>query len=143
MKKHILLITLTLLTNSIFAQIDINSVNTLDSNSNVTGSTKSITNSKFDIAKKNAQYNGYIVGYSKSCKLNAQDILKIENLLFKNFQTVELSKYDIDSLRKIYLESVDNAEKNGLTHSKNECAIFSQEFNKIITAINSTPTPIK
>ncbi len=139
MKKPLLLITLSVLTNLSFAQIDINSVNKLDSNTNVTGAAQTITNPKFEVAKKNAQYNGYIVGYAKSCQFNSNDIVKIENLLFKNLKTVELSKYDIESLRSIYLESVSNAEKNGLTHSKNECSIFSKEFNKIITAINSTP----
>lgn len=91
---------------------------------------------KIKVASKNAEYNGAIVGFAQACNLNAADYNKVEALLFKNLNTVGLNHSEIDKMREIFDSTVASAKEKGKRHSPTECALFNEEFKKIIAAMN-------
>lgn len=128
--KKITLILLISFSSSVFAQIDIG----------IPGADTNKENDiKLQIAKKNAEYNGYIVGYAKACNFSPADYQRIESLLFKNLNTVELTNTEVEDAKQVYQQSVYAAQKKGQTHSKIECSLFGEEFKKIVEAINGNP----
>jgi len=127
MKKSIFFLFM-ILTTVAFAQIDISTPKTNTSHEN---------EFKIKIAKKNAEYNGAIVGYAQACNFLSSDYEKVEKFLFKNLSTIGLTPNEFEQIKAIYQKSVNTAKENGKRHSKNECAIFGAEFKKIVNAINS------
>lgn len=146
MKKIIFLFLTGFISFYSQAQINVSNINKLDQGTSNGGDSTQIgrngnpnmgVNVKLEIAKKNAMYNGAIIGYAKACKLNESDAKKIELLLFKNFNAVDLSRSQIDELRGVFNDSVENAVRKGANHSQNECALFKTEFEKIVNSMNS------
>lgn len=148
MKKiNFLLITL-LFSLTAQAQINVDTINKLNQNQPTSNNQPNSINaneaSKFrlEIAKKNVVYNGSIVGYAKSCGFAETDYKKIEHLLFKNLNVVQLSHQQIDEMRDLFEDTVLYATSKGQSHSKSECELFEQEFKKIINAMGSSPTKL-
>lgn len=129
MKKILFILTLTFC-NISFAQIDIGIPGVSSENK--------VDERKIKVASKNAEYNGAIVGFAQVCGYSPNDYAKIENLLFKNLNTVGLTHNQIDEMRVIYNKSILNTKEKGKTISKNECILFGEQFKKIISTINGS-----
>ena len=130
MKKFVLLLLLSSFSLLSFAQIDIG----------IPGGVNESNKMKMQIAQKNAEYNGAIVGYAKACNVSEIEYKPIEKLLFKNFKTVGLGDSEINFLQNIFNTNVEMAKKRGLNSSKTECSLYLEEFKKSITIINSPET---
>lgn len=130
--KKILFILMLTLCNTTFAQIDIGIPGSSPNNK--------ADEMKIKVASKNAEYNGAIVGFAQICGFPASDYAKVENLLFKNLNTVGLNNTQIDDMRSIYNKSIINVKSKGSNTSKNECLLFGEQFRKIITTIDSGGT---
>jgi hypothetical protein len=92
---------------------------------------------KLNIARKNVEYSGAIVGYAKSCNFPEFEYKLIENKLFKNLQVVGINNVQMSTLKNLFKENVEMAQTRGKNNTKIECELFSKEFKKIISAINS------
>lgn len=92
---------------------------------------------KLNVARKNVEYNGAIVGYAKSCNFPEFEYNLIENKLFKNLQAVGIDDTQLSTLKALFKQNVEMAQTRGKNNTKIECDLFSKEFKKIISAINS------
>ena len=126
--KMILTILALIVSGNVFAQIDIGTPGAAPANK--------ADDAKLRIAKRNVEYNASIVAFSQLCGFNQSDTLKIEALLFKNLNTVELNKTQIDEMRSVFNNHTLVIKEKNKNISKNECSLFGEEFNKIISAIN-------
>ncbi len=146
MKKINFLLLTLLFSLTAQAQINVDTINKLTpQTSNSQGHSingNDVSKFKLEVAKKNVVYNGSIVGYAKSCGFPEAEYKKIEHLLFKNLNVVQLSHEQIDEMRGLFDDTVLYASSKGQSHSKTECELFEQEFKKIIQAMESSPTKL-
>ncbi|NCQ50348.1 hypothetical protein GW796_00320 [archaeon] len=127
MKKIIILLSIYL-SSIAFAQIDIG----------LPGKSVSENNPiKMEVARKNTEYSGAIVGFAKSCNLPESEYNKIGVLLFKNLNTVGLTEIESIQMKSVFENSIKSAQERGSKNTKTECNLFTIEFNKIISAISS------
>lgn len=91
---------------------------------------------KLNIINSIVSYSGGVVGFANACKLSKDKSAKIEGAIFKKLDEMQISIPDRQYMKKSFNDSVVSAEKRGEVLSKNECMLFSTEFDKIVLSLD-------